>query len=292
MEKRTEGFQGEKAIVTPYSVRIFQQRNSVTSNLYVTHVGYYPHAKFHFRDRPEGAAENILIYCLEGSGWIEIDQRKNVVSKKQAYIIPSGIPHVYAADKQEPWSIYWIHFLGNNSAYYAEMMMKVLDVPEGSANTSHSRVQLFESIFQNLENGYLKDNLEYSSICFQHFLASFLYTPQFNRLTNSEDQDIVYKSIAYMKENLDGKLTLKDIADSINYSPAYFSTVFKEKTHYSPIEYYNQLKIQRSCSLLQFTDLKIKEIAFKLGYYDAFHFSKSFAKEMEINPREYRKRYQ
>lgn len=55
--------------------------------------------------------------------------------------------------------------------------------------------------------------------------------------------------------------------------------------------YYNQLKIQRSCSYLQFSDLKIKEIAFRLGCYDPFHFSKAFLKEMNITPKEYRKRY-
>jgi AraC-like DNA-binding protein len=37
--------------------------------------------------------------------------------------------------------------------------------------------------------------------------------------------------------------------------------------------------------------MKIKEIAFQLGFYDPFHFSKAFLKEMEITPREYRRRY-
>jgi AraC-like DNA-binding protein len=37
--------------------------------------------------------------------------------------------------------------------------------------------------------------------------------------------------------------------------------------------------------------LKIKEIAFRLGYFDPFHFSKAFHAEMEITPAEYRKHY-
>lgn len=94
-----------------------------------------------------------------------------------------------------------------------------------------------------------------------------------------------------MKENLENKVCLEDIAKSVNYSGSHFSALFAERTSYSPMEYYNQLKIQRACSYLQFSDLKIKEIAFRLGYYDPFHFSKAFNKEMEITPREYRKRY-
>jgi AraC-like DNA-binding protein len=57
------------------------------------------------------------------------------------------------------------------------------------------------------------------------------------------------------------------------------------------MEYYTQLKIQRACSYLQFSDLKLKEIAFRLGFYDPFHFSKAFKQEMGIAPKEYRKKY-
>ncbi|WP_262247972.1 AraC family transcriptional regulator [Parapedobacter soli] len=291
MEKIPDGFKGEKAIVLPYSVRDFQAENTLTENLYVTHIGYYPHAKSHFRDRVAGATEHIIIYCEEGLGWIQIDGDKFNLSKKQALIIPASTPHVYAADKQFPWSIYWIHFCGRHVERYASIMGRVLNTGAGPETNHDFRTGLFESIFQNLSNGYLQDNLEYSSVCLRHFLASFLYVPQFNRLSITGEQDIVNTSIAYMKSHLEDKLTLADIAGSVNYSPAYFGVLFKERTSFSPIEYYNQLKIQRACSLLQFTDLKIKEIAFKLGYYDAFHFSKAFAHEMEISPREYRVRY-
>jgi transcriptional regulator GlxA family with amidase domain len=77
----------------------------------------------------------------------------------------------------------------------------------------------------------------------------------------------------------------------MNYSKSRFGALFYQKTSFSPMEYYNQLKIQRACSYLQFSDLKLKEIAFRLGFYDPFHFSKVFKQEMEISPKEYRKKY-
>ncbi len=291
MEKISDGFHGEKAIVTPYSIRDFQASSPLTENLFITHIGYYPNAKFHFRNRPKGAREYILIYCEDGEGWVEVDQKKFYLTQKKAFIVPAVTPHVYAADERFPWSIYWMHFRGKHIQHYAPIIGRILHTEEGAVNRHDFRVELFESIFQNLANGYLQDNLEYSSVCLQHFLASFMYTAQFNRLFLVEDVDIVYKSITFMKNNLEKKLTLEDIAGSVNYSPAYFGTLFKEKTSFSPVEYYNQLKIQHSCSLLQFANLKIKEIAFQLGYYDAFHFSKAFSQEMGISPREYRKRY-
>lgn len=47
MEKVAEGFKGEKAIVTPYNIRNLQRENNITKQLFVSHIGYYPHAENH-----------------------------------------------------------------------------------------------------------------------------------------------------------------------------------------------------------------------------------------------------
>ena len=65
-----EGFKNEKAIILPYNVRAYLQSNQATRQLYVTHIGYYPEAKYHFRERKAGANQNILIFCEKGKGWI------------------------------------------------------------------------------------------------------------------------------------------------------------------------------------------------------------------------------
>lgn len=147
-------------------------------------------------------------------------------------------------------------------------------------------------MFQNLELGYSPENLEYVSICLLHFLATLKYINQYREIKKIKSHDIVRDSISFMKQNIENSITLEDIAQHVNYSTSHFSTLFSRRTSYAPMEYYNSLKIQRACTYLQFSNLKIKEIAFKLGYYDQFHFSKVFRKEMEITPKEYRTKYQ
>src|SRR3546814_9757866 len=99
MEKIPDWFKGEKAIVLPYSIRTFQASNMLTENLYVTHIGYYPHAKLHFRNRKIGAPEYIIIYCEEGKGWVQVGDDKFNLSKKNALIILAATPHVCAGNK-------------------------------------------------------------------------------------------------------------------------------------------------------------------------------------------------
>jgi AraC-like DNA-binding protein/quercetin dioxygenase-like cupin family protein len=291
MEKIADGFKGEKAIITPYSVRNFQAVNPVTKQLFITHIGYYPRAKYHYRERPEGCNENIFIYCEDGMGWVKHNDTVYPLTRHQAFIIPAHQAHAYGADSNAPWSIYWFHFCGENVSMFSSIFSQIIRVEESDKSRYADRFQLFEEMYQNLEMGYSHENLEYVSFCLMHFLASLKYINQFREIKKARQTDVIQKSIQFMKDNLEKKTTLDDIASQAGYSVSHFGTFFTKKTSYAPMEYYNQLKIQRSCSFLQFSDVKIKEIAFRLGYYDPFHFSKAFRHEMGITPREYRKRY-
>ena len=55
--------------------------------------------------------------------------------------------------------------------------------------------------------------------------------------------------------------------------------------------YYNYgLKILKATELLDYTNNKVKEISFYLGYADPYYFTKDFTKRMGLSPRQYRNR--
>lgn len=291
MEIIAEGFKGEIAIVTPYNIRDFQATNEITRQLFITHIGYYPNAKYHYRRREEGTPENILIYCEKGKGWIEHNEETYNLSPNEVYIIPANESHAYGTDNRNPWSIYWIHFKGENIDMFRNILGCKLSIQDSQNSRFKDRFTLFEDMYQNLEMGYSPDNLEYISFCLMYFLASLKYLSQYREIKNVKVDDVIQKSILFMKDHLEEKITLKDIANAVGYSSSHLNTLFATRTSCSTMVYYNQLRIQRACTYLQFSDLKIKEISFRLGFYDPFHFSKSFLKEMGISPKEYRKKY-
>src|SRR5690349_10067415 len=70
--RKKEGFRGQRAIVLPKQVIAIQcTPNSVIDQAYITDIGYYPKAVNHYRRRAQGIDQNILIYCVEGRGWLE-----------------------------------------------------------------------------------------------------------------------------------------------------------------------------------------------------------------------------
>jgi AraC-like DNA-binding protein len=112
------------------------------------------------------------------------------------------------------------------------------------------------------------------------------YDPS-GKISNKDATDI---AIDFLSQRIDQVVSLEDIAASVNLSPSYFSNLFKKKTGFSPIEYFNQLKIQKACQYLLFTSLRIKEIALELGIEDQYYFSRLFTKIMGVSPNEYREK--
>jgi AraC-like DNA-binding protein len=150
------------------------------------------------------------------------------------------------------------------------------------------RIKLFDSIYRALESGYSFDNLSYSSISFPHFLASLFFTDKFASAHYNIEKDVIDVSIEYMQNHLDKPLTLEMMASAINLSTSHYSNIFRKKTGYSPMVYFNHLKIQHACQFLQFTSLRVNEIALKLGIEDPYYFSRMFTKIMGLSPSQYR----
>ena len=68
-------------------------------------------------------------------------------------------------------------------------------------------------------------------------------------------------------------------------------TVLKEETGFSVIEYINNCRIGRACTMLNNTNVQIKDVALSVGFSDQLYFSKVFRKLKGITPTEYRKKY-
>jgi AraC-like DNA-binding protein len=48
------------------------------------------------------------------------------------------------------------------------------------------------------------------------------------------------------------------------------------------------MKVQRACQMLQNKDQTIKSIAYSLGFFDQYHFSKVFKQIMGIPPKHFK----
>lgn len=84
------------------------------------------------------------------------------------------------------------------------------------------------------------------------------------------------------------KQGVQRIARELGYHPAYCSRVFKSTFGVTPREYLSGIKIRESKLLLMDGKLNMEQIAVRLGFRDASHFSKQFKRWTKLSPTEYR----
>lgn len=105
---------------------------------------------------------------------------------------------------------------------------------------------------------------------------------------NKKYKSIVLNAIRYMENNYQNDITLADIAGAIHVSPNYFSKLFKDETEVNFIDWLNKLRIEKSLELLKRNDLKIYEVANRVGYADYKYYSALFKKITGLTPKQYK----
>jgi len=289
--KKREGFKGQRAIVIPAKILTRHcDTHPVIRQLYITDIGYYPNAQYHHRERSHGINQHILIYCVKGNGRAKIMDKEYAVSSGDFILIPANAHHEYAADELSPWTIYWMHFKGTSSPAFVDMMLKRMGGNLASISFQENRLHLFEEIYTSVERGYSTDNICYASLSLQYFLGSCCFDNNYNYMATHNKKDSITLCVNYMQKHLDKTLTLQEISEAVNLSVSHFAALFKKSTGFSIIEYFNHLKTQKACQYLQFTDLRINEIADQLGIEDPYYFSRMFTKIVGVSPNKYRSR--
>jgi len=286
LKTKKQGFEGERILELTKN-----QQDLINSKeqLVFSKIGFLPKAKYQSDESSTGNAHFILVYCIKGRGKANIAHTEYEIRAGEFFIIPKYTPYTYQAALSQPWTIYWFEFNGSIAENMFHLFFAYQQSYKGYLLYNQERIQLFEVIYKNLKRGYSKEILMLLNMSLLHFLSSFVFNTQLKANQKDKNQEITHTAIEFMNKNIYTTLTLKAIVQQVNVSVPHFSALFKNKTGVSPLDYFNQLKMQRACEYLEYTDMLVKEIAFKLGIEDAQYFSRMFAKIIGLSPNAYRK---
>jgi len=93
----------------------------------------------------------------------------------------------------------------------------------------------------------------------------------------------------FMRDRLDQMLSLQDLIDHTGYSRTALVDGFRRQRGVSPMDWFTQIKIERSAELLRQTDRPISLIAAELGFGSSQYFSNTFKRIMSVTPSAYRR---
>lgn len=126
----------------------------------------------------------------------------------------------------------------------------------------------------------------------EEWLLSFFYkvNEYIDQKRSNRNQKLLSKVKDYVDGNYNENITLTSISKDFGISSGYLSVLFNDYIGQNFIDYLTNLRIQSAKNLLKRTDLKIYEIADRVGYRDAYYFSTAFKKIVGINPTDYREK--
>ena len=102
---------------------------------------------------------------------------------------------------------------------------------------------------------------------------------------------VIERARRWLNQRLDQAWNMAELAAYCNTSPRTLLRRFQEAVGMSPVQYAQQLRVERAKALLESTRLSLEDITGRCGYEDVSTFSKVFKRWAQLTPREYRMRF-
>lgn len=153
-----------------------------------------------------------------------------------------------------------------------------------------AEAKIFDSIkplYYEAINAYYPDRIKQMLI--EHLIKPIIISTQDK--TDKEFRSLSDKIVQIIQTEYDQEISLDIIADRLHYNPNYLSSVFKKEYGENFVDYLMGFRLQKAKSLLQETNIPIKEIAEKLQYRNSQNFIRFFKKKVGMTPGDYRKQY-
>lgn len=218
----------------------------------------------------------VVVYTEKGNGIIELKNGEKIQIRGNCLIFldPKTI-NCYWCDGFI-WKLYWIEIFIEQKAS--------MDIPKQTViqidNHRHFEIQ-FEELIDSLKKQ--KDTFKYyAAALFNKIFYEWLLTV--NNEQRSKSYDKVKLVIEEMHHRLSENWHVKSMATFIGCSEQHLRKLFLNHTDRSPKEYYLQLKLDIALGVLKRGNKSVSQIAYDLGFSDAFHFSNVFKKRFGYSP--------
>ena len=116
-------------------------------------------------------------------------------------------------------------------------------------------------------------------------------TEEITELQNSKEKKPVRLLRQIIAERYMEPLSLEDLAEELQMTPAYISRLFKKEIGENFSAYLNSVRLEKAKEMLSMTDEPVSSIALSIGYSDEKYFMRLFKKEIGLTAGEYRRLY-
>lgn len=276
-------------IVLPPDVRQAALSRPLSRHLLPSHVGFFPEAREHRIRRDAGIGSTIFKYCVRGAGWCELEGRRFEVGPGDLFVLPQGLSHAYGAYPDRPWTLHWVHAMGDEVPHVVRELGVDGRNPVVRLGQSPAAVGMFEEVHQELAGACAPHNVLFASQLLTHLMGLIIRLRREALRETPDAHQRVRASAAYMRNHPERTRDLGTLASIVGLSSSHYAALFRATTGHSPKQYFTRVQIARAEQLLSTTGDSVKAIAHRLGFDDPLYFSRVFRRVKGMAPSEWRR---
>ena len=247
-----------------------------------------------------------FIYVLSGMMEFRVRQKAFLVSSGEGFFLNTGEIHSACAYQSYDcrFVIYRICpsvlFQTEDNPLYQKYIKPLVDHPSFGFLTLVPKVPWQKYILEMIRkmNDICDRPVDGYELKINHFVNEIFYYIFHNvnlskelSLKESRDLERMKDVMIYLNKTIDQKHTLADIASYCHLSNSECCRLFQRNVHLSPVDYLNQLRLEKAKELLEDTDTRIYRIAEETGFGKADYFINKFVQVYGITPNQYRMKF-
>jgi len=218
-----------------------------------------------------------LIYCIEGTPEVTVNGISETLSPGEMILIPPYVVHSLQTKNTKTWV-----------GVFAGDYISSFDRKHQYACHSKFRCDpQIESFLQahlfclNPPEKYLHIACLYM-VCNECIKHAVPYSANLN-------YSFMYEVISYISQNIRQEISMKALADAMNYEYHYFSSLFHKCFSINFKSFINIFRFEKACSLLSAEVMSATQIAEACGFGSVRNFNRVFKDLSGFTPNEYRK---
>ena len=229
----------------------------------------------------------LVQWTFSGQGIVEGEQGRHRVPPDHAFIavVPERSSYYYPPEFREPWVFSWLNFYGT----LACDLFRKLKSEFGPVIPLASRGAAAASLRRLLNKGTRSEAADR----FQTSLQAYAFVLEWWREASQpmgSSHDRMARALRFSREHFREPLGVKELAGEAGMSREHFSRIFVERTGETPSACLQRLRMKEATIFIRDSDLPLREIAMRSGFYSERHLMRTFQRVHGFSPSQYRRR--
>lgn len=228
-------------------------------------------------------------YVRKGRCILYLDHESVNFKEGEMMIITSGVNHMFEAGSKGT-TLLQLEFLPD---IFSDARLHTDGSSPAALFTGNNRVfkivnntrimQAVQRIVSELNSR--KPHYEYLVVMYYAELLLLVYRYIDETSIASEGNATLGRAIRLMRAGYSQPLSISGLAAELGCSDRYLRHLFQRYLNITPVEYLNQVRINKAIELFRNTQLSVKEVAYECGFRSPQYFSRKFKEQTGSSPR-------